>query len=320
MAKCTFVWDTQSKLGGTTLYAKEGCMRDTGVYVPRAEQLGAKVDVILWLHGWYVSDSKNLFEPPKGYITSLRESVLASKKNVVLVGPHLGLQTHRGEGTLKLGNLGEGAGCNLYLKQVMTALTDWHVQTFLTGEIGGITVRKPDFQIRNLIIACHSGGGDLMRTATGALGDLKPVLKECWGFDCMYASGSTYEHWAFSLAPAGVKTYFYLANGSSAAHFAEFWKAAYGTPKRPRAGGRMQNLFLAPAVPGVELDRTAFQSVEEIQGKPDTGNPYEAVRRKVDPFLDDPQVYSRKLNAQPLKDHFQVVRELFGHRLGESGL
>jgi hypothetical protein len=319
MAKCKFVWDKQSSVAGTTLYAKEGCMRDTGVYVPKIEQLGARIDVVLWLHGWYVQNSQNLLQPAKGYETGLREGLLASKTNVVLVAPWLGLQTHSGQGTLRIGDLGEGKGCQLYLEQVMEALTNWYVDTFIAGEAYQIGGRPPNYQIGNLVIACHSGGGDLMRAVTGALGDLKSALKECWGFDCLYAFGKTYAHWALPLSAAGVKTYFYLANGSSRVHFAEFWKAVFGTPKDP-SPGKPQNIFLAPAVPGVEVDRTAFQSVEDIKGKPDTGNPYETVRRKVDPFLDDPDQYSTKLRQEALKDHFQVVRELFGHRLSESGL
>lgn len=322
MAKCKFVWDKhkQSPVNGTTLYAKEGCIRETGVYAPKIEQFGTKIDVVLWLHGWNVKGAPDLFQPGKGHETALRESVLTSKKNVALVAPWLGYQTHRGEGTLRIGNLGEGKGCQLYLEQVMEALTDWYVDTFIAGEAAQIGGRPPNFQIDHLIIACHSGGGDLMRAATGALGDLKLSLKECWGFDCMYAHGKTYGLWAMPLSATGVKIYFYLANGSSAVHFAEFWKAAYGTPREPRPGGKMRNVFLAPAVPGVELDRTAFQSPEDIKGKPGIGNPYETVRRKVDPFLGDPDTYSAKLNQQALKEHFQVVRELFSVRLSESGL
>lgn len=318
MAPCKLVEDKASPVGGTTLYGKEGCMRDTGVFVPNIAALGGTVDVILWLHGWYVGSSKDGLQPAKAHDNALRESVLASKKNVVLVFPWLGKQTHSGEGTLTIGDLGQGGGCKRYLEQVMAALTDWHVETFIAGEVGQ-TGRPPAFQVGKLAIGCHSGGGDLMRAATGALGDLTSSLTECWGYDCLYASGATYESWARPLAARGVKIYFYLANGSSAIHFAEFWTAAFGTPKAPKPGG-MRNLFLAPAVPGVEIDSTAFQSVDDIGSKPDSPNPFETVRRKTDPYLGDPRQYARKLGGEALKDHFQVVRELFGPRIAASGM
>jgi len=122
------------------------------------------------------------------------------------------------------------------------------------------------------------------------------------------------------MSSKGVKSYFYLADGSSGVHFAEFWKAAFGTPAAPRPGGGLKNLHLAPAVPGCEIDSTAFQSMEAIKAKPTSPNPFDVVRRKTDPFLGDPVTYSRKISHEALKGHFQVVQELFGHRLIESGL
>ena len=318
MAKCKLVLDQQT-LDGMTFYSKEGCMRQTGVFVPRIEGLSYTPDVILWLHGWYVDSPKDCFQPAKRYETNLRESVIASKRNVILVVPWLGKQTHRGEGTLKIGDLGQSTNLKRYLEEVLAAMTQWVVDTLIAGEIAQ-SGRPPDYQVGNLVIACHSGGGDLMRIATGALGSLSENLRECWGFDCLYASGTTYNNWAVSMSSKGVKSYFYLADGSSGVHFAEFWKASFGTPQAPKPGGGLKNLYLAPAVPGCEVDSTAFQSMEAITAKPDATNPFDVVRRKTDPYLGEPATYSNKISREALKGHFQVVRELFTPRLVRSGL
>jgi hypothetical protein len=318
MAKCKLIEDKDYTGDGQTFYSNDGCLRPTGVFVPRIESLTYTPDVILWLHGWYVSGAKNGLEPAKGYETKLRDSVLASKKNVILIFPWLGKQTYRGEGTLGLHNLGGGSNLQQYLDTVLASLTDWLVEHLIAGEIEQ-SGRPPNYKVGNLVIGCHSGGGDLMRAATATLGTYSENLKECWGFDCMYADGTTYERWARPLATRGVKLYFYLANGSSATHFAEFWKASFGTPRSPRPGG-MPNLYLAPAAPGVEVDSTAFQTMDQIQSKPDSPNPFDTVRRKVDLLLNKPDEYARFLKGTKLQDHFEVVQSMFGRRLIGSGL
>ena len=171
-------------------------------------------------------------------------------------------------------------------------------------------------KITNLIIAGHSGGGDMMRAATGAFGKMLPNLKECWGFDCMYAGGHTYGCWADGLP--GVYMYFYLANGSSAAYFADFWKFAYGTPAQPEPQP-MNNLFLAPATQGIEnmTDQIVFQSVDDIKNKSNQGtklNAYETIRLKVDALLDTPKAYDSTLTPT-LKEHFEVVRDMMKPRI-----
>src|SRR5215470_11563545 len=248
-SKCKLIWDKQSKLDGMTFYSNDGCLRDTGIYCPKGiEALSYEPDVILWLHGWYVASARNGFEPPTAYETKLRETLTATGRNAVLIFPWLGKQTYSGEGTLGMHNIGGAKNLQTYLDTVLASMTDWVVEHLMGGEVEQAG-RPPNYTPGRLVIACHSGGGDLMRVATESLGAYTSNLTECWGFDCMYAWGSTYERWARPLASKGVKLYFYLANGSSGSHFAEFWKEAFGTPKAPKPGG-LPNLFLAPAVPG----------------------------------------------------------------------
>ena len=95
------------------------------------------------------------------------------------------------------------------------------------------------------------------------------------------------------------------------------WKPAYGTPKKPlQLGARLLNLYLAPALPGAELDMVAFQFSEDIQAK--ASNRYEEVRKQVDPLLDNPTQYWSTIIALGLKDHYPVVSELLGPRIRQS--
>jgi hypothetical protein len=239
----------------------ETCKRYTAVYIPPNHAWDSKqLDVILWLHGWEISKAEDIFAPTnQDQITSLRESVFGSKKDIVLIAPWLG-HKYLGGGSLGLGDLGSGKACGEYLQDVLKQIAAYQSKS------GGATTsdsnkssddadkgKSGGLSIKNLILACHSGGGELMREATGHLGDLESKLKECWGFDCMYSSGHTYGVWVQGLPK--VNCYFYLGTGSvDYLYFPGFWQFAFGTPKAPKKPG-LQNVFLAAAKPdmGMEL-------------------------------------------------------------------
>ncbi len=106
-------------------------------------------------------------------------------------------------------------------------------------------------------------------------------------------------------ARKGMPLYFYFGKGTKPSDNADvlgFWKPVYGTPKSPiPLAGRMRGVYLAPALPGTELDMVAFQTTEEIQAKPKAGNRYEEIRRVVDPLLDKPDKYWPALIKEGLK-------------------
>jgi hypothetical protein len=112
---------------GTTLITQgdkgETCKRYSAVYIPPNHAADSKqLDVILWLHGWEISKVEDIFAPSnKDEITSLRESVYASKKDVVLIAPWLGYK-YLGGGSLGLGDLGAGNGCGDYLHDVLNQI------------------------------------------------------------------------------------------------------------------------------------------------------------------------------------------------------
>lgn len=333
MSACTLIEAKDSSVQGKTLFSDgDDCITPTAVYLPQnALKASTSLNVILWLHGFYVKDyKKNLFGPdttddPSSkvrHMTKLRESVDKSQKNVVLVAPFLGFKHRKKDptptdpnhmktvGTLALGKLSKNkGGIQPYLDQVLG----------LVGQSQGIGALGSK-NVERLVIACHSGGGDLMRDATGALGTYLPKLKECWGFDCMYADGNAYGCWADGLP--GVYLYFYLGDGSSAFHLEEFWRFAYGTPDTPEPQ-RMNNVFLAAAVkqPAMEslTDLEVFQSFEAIQQKQQNKQAltdYEKVRLQLDPNLNKPLgMWAKAVNDTALKGHYQVVMDLMKPRI-----
>jgi hypothetical protein len=79
-----------------------------------------------------------------------------------------------------------GKAADSYLAKVLEGLT-----SFLDSK--GQALKASDgkpasaFTIKNLILACHSGGGVAMRAFVGGLGSSNTAaLKGCWCFDCLY--------------------------------------------------------------------------------------------------------------------------------------
>src|SRR5262249_15623410 len=140
------------------------------------------------------------------------------------------------------------------------------------------------------------------------------ILKECWGFDCLYAPADPWFQWARGLTSATL--YFYYGQGTDPAAGGipvEFWRLVYGSPKQPTKTP-LAHVRLAPAVAGVEQDSVAFQSVAAIAAKAKPGNRYEEIRKKVDLWLDNTAAYWQILDPVAY-DHYQVVTALFGQRI-----
>jgi hypothetical protein len=192
---CTLEKDPDAFPGAfETLFSKGDCMKPTAVYArPRAEGDAKPLNVVLWLHGYYVLNKVTLFTKDK---SKVREQVRDSGKDVVLIAPHLGYKdcTQWNEdgtcgnwiGTFGVDDLGKGSGCGAYLDRVLKALSKkWNPSKS----------DPPTLDIKSLVIACHSAGGSAMRSVVGALGRHRSKLKECWGFDCLY-SDSDAKFWA----------------------------------------------------------------------------------------------------------------------------
>ena len=279
----------------------------TAIYLPKRSNEGASVvDVVVWFHGHLVSSAKDLVRPAEsGNDMNLRESVRDAKKDVIFIAPWLGL-TH----AMELGLLGQDNGCQVFIDMALAGIAAFQKSHSKSA---------PDsLSLRNLILACHSGGGVMMKTAAEHLGAYYEKLKECWGFDCFY--DTDYPAWS-RKNPKPAK-YWYVGDGSGdlGGNAFKFMKEQYGTPKKPiPEKQRIENTYLAYAVDKVLtlMDSVAYQPV--IEDPDDWGlrrDVYSEARRATDRYLDDPNAstYWSKLRPK-LTNHFQVVRNLFGPRI-----
>src|SRR5262245_16273684 len=211
MSKPVLEKDPNYTGSGTVLLSKEktGWIRPTGVFLP-PDVLTTRHDaltVLLWFHGWWVPNIPHLFYQEA---TKILPAVLGSKKNVVVVAPHLGwhAKTHS---DYNAGVLGGGKKTEQYLDQVLAALYDWYVGGLIDIDLDKYPPRR--FQINGLYIGGHSGGGGAIISSVAALGAYKENLRECWGFDCLYGSGAAWAGWA--RARGGMPLYFYFGQGTS---------------------------------------------------------------------------------------------------------
>jgi hypothetical protein len=297
-----------------------GWVPHTGVFVPDGvlPSFNNWVTVLFWFHGYYVKGIEELFLSDGCQIIPAVNGV---GKSLVVVAPYLGL--HNGDKNVDYNALLLGGGrAETYLDMVLAALFDWSQQNHVGLDPDA---RAPgNFQIGNLYIAGHSGGGDGIRSAAGSLGRYREVLRECWGFDCLYGTASMWSEWARSQG--GMPLYFYFGTGTQpnkrgTTDVIGFWRRVYGTLKSPLPlGGRLLNLHLAPALRGAEIDMVAFQWIEDIMARPTVPGSYEEVRKTVDPLMDlgSPSKYWSTLIAKGLKEHYPTASELLGPRIRQS--
>lgn len=197
---CQLVQDDVGHYPGMTLFTGRhaSCTKPTAIYLPaKHAATGTTLDVVIWLHGFYVKDAKFIFH---GDPAQVRDQVRDSNKDVVLIAPFLGFEYatpggHAGHYSVK--DLATAKWGERYLDEILAAIR---------------SVLNPDsstpYQLRKLVIACHSGGGNGMRNLVGTLGKYRSSLAGCWGFDCLYGASAT---------PDDATFWFEWARGPSAA-------------------------------------------------------------------------------------------------------
>ncbi len=170
----------------------------TGIFVPVGFRPQSQVDLIIYLHG---------MKAPSGLSTSatidvywsrrypflLREGVNQSGKNVVLVAPTLGPAS-------QAGRLTDPGGFDWYVDQVMRVL----------AERGPYQQASQPPQVGNIVLACHSAGGKIMRLLALGQHRYSNRIRECWGFDCLYNSRDpeVWRQWAISHPNVGLFIYY----------------------------------------------------------------------------------------------------------------
>jgi len=198
-------------------------IRETVAYVKGTPATHADaVTVIVWFHGFYVDKRSTLFNDLPDKEVKLLESLKAcSIPELIFIAPFMGyvedatepvldkdnkkIPARDDKGNIKPGefemrNIGSpqyqgvelklGKAADDYLAKVLEGLASFldSKKQALTGSDG-----KPRtaFTIKNLILACHSGGGAAMRAFVGGLGSTNTAaLKGCWCFDCLYGRGA----------------------------------------------------------------------------------------------------------------------------------
>jgi hypothetical protein len=160
---------------GRTLFTRRAtqCMKPTAIYLP-PNRAGSDntLDVVIWLHGFYVADHMSLFHSDPARI---REQFRNSGKDVALIAPWLGYEhsvNGKFVGNYSVSDLATARWGERYLNQILAAISD------------------PPPQVGKLVLACHSGGGNAMRNLVGTLGKYEMNLSACWGFDCLYGANS----------------------------------------------------------------------------------------------------------------------------------
>lgn len=155
----------------------------TAIYAPNNFKAGSATDIILYLHGhlgghpgltW---SGRKVYSPSiKSYLNykaqeyfNFRKIINASGKNVVFVAPTLGPRS-------QYGNLGNDF--DNYIDQVIAAINGY---VFIKLNLDG------QFNLRNLIIASHSGGGSAMlNIVEQSKSTYAKRIKAIWGFDSWY--------------------------------------------------------------------------------------------------------------------------------------
>ncbi len=156
----------------------------TGVFVPANFRRGNPLDVILYLHGHHrgapAQSIARYWNRSVHPYFDFREGINASRRNVILIAPTLGPRSEAG-------------------RLVRPGALDWYLDSVLGALLRYAPEQAPQQPgIRNLILGCHSGGGLPMRLLATLPSRKAALIRECWGFDCLYNRGdeTTWAGWA----------------------------------------------------------------------------------------------------------------------------
>jgi Putative esterase len=203
---CELEVEANDYFSGTSLYSKPQAHRikETSVYLPPNYRNTNPLNVVVWLHGFFVKNNRFLFKDDG---VNVRQRVLNSNRNVVLIAPFMGYeyfdQNDKAVGDFSTSALGQGKWGQQYLTEVLKGLAN-HIDA----------KSPPQLEIKNLILACHSGGGTAMRGLVGTLGTFRGALRECWGFDCLYG-GDDANFWSkHATSPDGCPVYVYFGDST----------------------------------------------------------------------------------------------------------
>jgi hypothetical protein len=223
-----------------TTTSVSGGMLPAAVYMPPIHNGSATMlNVLLFLHGWYVPSKVAIINSDN---CRPCEQIINSGKDVILVAPWLGYKSGPGKdnGVLQTDNFANTMYGQLFLKAILDALP---------AAAGG----PASLDIKNLILACHSGGGVAMRNVVATLGGFKAKLRECVGLDCLYTRGKDGDanFWFDRAKESGASPAFFFFGPSTIPESIKLYLMAKGRAdalgnERNPAGPAQDNLLVRP--------------------------------------------------------------------------
>jgi hypothetical protein len=174
----------------------------TGIFVPVGYQLQPQVDLIIYLHGHKIPSGVSTSATIVDFWTRpeyrLREGLNESAKNAILAAPTLGVKSTAGKLT------DEKFGLDWYVDQVLKVLLD-------RGPYKGAT--QPP-AVGSIVLACHSGGGAVMRQLALMKHRNSANIREFWGFDCLYNPADP-KLWRAAMVGRNAQLFVYYLNSTA---------------------------------------------------------------------------------------------------------
>jgi hypothetical protein len=219
-----------------TLHTDDGYfIRPTAAYVKGLPATHAEgVTVIVWFHGFFVDTRDTILKQQEAKLLPNLKSCPISE--LIFIAPWMGnvhsefvLDENNQKVPLldKAGNIMPGkfktkiVGSPKYrvVESDLGKAADDYLTKVLEGlanflDSKGQKLKSTDgkeakaFTIKNLILACHSGGGVAMRAYVKGLGSGNTTaLKGCWCFDCLY-TGDDPDFWFKRSTDAGAAPFY----------------------------------------------------------------------------------------------------------------
>ncbi|HEU4779920.1 MAG TPA: hypothetical protein VFS58_08575 [Steroidobacteraceae bacterium] len=165
--------------------------KKVGAHVPAAAATAKVVDVIVYFHGVIgVCGSESKFIAQGiDYLWSnapfdkMRSELDASGRAALLIVPRLDSRVGKtGTTSDHYGNLHEEKAFDKLIRKCCDGLV-------------ALKAIRADVKLGNIVLAAHSGGGSPMYAILGAKNDLRPKIRACWGFECLYPGMQTWFDW-----------------------------------------------------------------------------------------------------------------------------
>ena len=190
-------------------------------HVPPAARVAPKLDVIVYFHGHMLAACGT---PSNDFATGgmdfylrsklfkrMRPELDASGRAAILIAP--GMHPFVGAkntGADRYGNLDEKGKFDFLVTQVFRQLE----------KLGAIANGA---RIGDIVLAAHSGGGAAMRAILLAGNTLRPNIRACWGFECLYFNPKAIIDWL--AADPGTAFRHYRGTGTFAVQTAALAKS-----------------------------------------------------------------------------------------------